>query len=126
MEDLIGFYIEAGPYNEAVAKRRMKLLTHTLSTGQKMELYNSCTKGDLNKIKNCAFNKKYSLLEECSKAGYYWSTLHYASHYGHESIILFLIDFFMSHPQREEIFNIQTTEGYHSISFTYNTLFIHI
>ena len=33
-------------------------------------------------------NKKvYSITEEISKSGYYWTVLHYASHYGHYEVL---------------------------------------
>jgi hypothetical protein len=52
-----------------------------------MELYNSSTKGNLDELKNIVTNKKYSLVEEVSKAGYYWTVFHYASHYGHTKVL---------------------------------------
>ena len=55
--------------------------------------------------------KKYSLLEEISKAGYFWTVLHYVSHYGHTKILQYLINHFDSHPDKYEIYNLQTVEG---------------
>ena len=52
-----------------------------------MELYNSSTKGNLDELRNIVDNKKYSLVEEVSKAGYYWTVFHYASHYGHAKVL---------------------------------------
>ena len=37
--------------------------------------------------------------------------LHYASHYGHYDILIYLIEFLKDHPNKYEIFNMQTTEG---------------
>ena len=76
-----------------------------------MELYNSSTKGTLDELKAIATLKNYSLVEEVSKAGYYWTVFHYASHYGHISVLEFLIDKFQDHPDKYEIFNLQTVEG---------------
>ena len=83
------------------------------SIKEKMELYTSSTKGKLDEIKEvlASPNKKYSITEEISKSGYFWTVLHYASHYGHYDVLIFLIEFLSDHPNRYEIFNMQTTEG---------------
>ena len=59
---------------------------------EKMELYNASTKGHLDDLIHIVNNKKYSLVEEVSKAGYYWTVFHYASHYGHTHILQYLLD----------------------------------
>ena len=78
-----------------------------------MELYTSSTKGKLDDIKQLLDHptKKYSLTEEISKSGFYWTVLHYASHYGHYDVLSYLIDFLYDHPDKYDIFNLQTTEG---------------
>jgi hypothetical protein len=76
-----------------------------------MELYNSSTKGSLDELRSIAMKKNYSLVEEVSKAGYYWTVFHYASHYGHTGVLEFLIAQFSDHPDKFEIFNLQTVEG---------------
>ena len=58
-----------------------------------------------------AGKKVYSITEEISKSGYYWTVLHYASHYGHYDVLQFLIEFLDSHPDKFEIYNMQTFEG---------------
>mmetsp|Transcript_18171 Transcript_18171/g.31077 ORF Transcript_18171/g.31077 Transcript_18171/m.31077 type:complete len:105 (+) Transcript_18171:468-782(+) len=80
---------------------------------EKMELYTSSTKGKLENLKEVLNNpvKKYSVTEEISKSGYYWTVLHYASHYGHYDILMYLIEYLDDHPDKYEIFNMQTTEG---------------
>jgi len=55
--------------------------------------------------------KCYSITEEISKSGYFWTVLHYASHYGHYDVLHFLIDHLDDHPDKFEIFNMQTFEG---------------
>ena len=75
-----------------------------------MELYTSSTKGKLDELKE-ALSKEYSITEEISKQGYYWTILHYASHYGHYDILIYLIEYLDDHPNKYEIFNMQTTEG---------------
>ena len=78
-----------------------------------MELYTSSTKGKIEDLKLVLEDKEkaYSVTEEISKSGYYWTVLHYASHYGHYDILIYLIEFLQNHPDKYEIFNMQTTEG---------------
>jgi ankyrin repeat protein len=71
-----------------------------------MELYQCCTKGDLETLKNLIDIKKYSILEEVSKNGFYWTMFHYASHYGKIEVLKYLIDKFNNHPDKFEIFNL--------------------
>lgn len=80
---------------------------------EKMELYTASTKGKIDDLKEVLTNttKLYSVTEEISKSGYYWTVLHYASHYGHYDILCFLIEFLDDNPDKFEIFNMQTTEG---------------
>ncbi len=99
-------------YDEDVAEeRRKRILTKQHSIPEKMELYNSSTKGNFDEIKIVVEIKKYSLVEEVSKAGYYWTVFHYASHYGHAKVLQFLIVQVENHPDKYDIFNLQTTEG---------------
>ena len=82
----------APSYDEDVAEdRRKRLLTKIHSIPEKMELYNSSTKGNLEDLMTIVKDKKFSLLEEVSKAGYFWTVLHYASHYGHVKVLEYLI-----------------------------------
>ena len=102
----------APSYDEDAAEaRRKRFLTKQHSIPEKMELYNSSTKGNLDELKNIITNKKYSLVEEVSKAGYYWTVFHYASHYGHAKVLQFLIESFENSADKFEIFNLQTVEG---------------
>ena len=55
--------------------------------------------------------KGFSVTEEVSKEGHYWTVLHYASHYGHLKVLEFLVDFLQDHENAYEIFNMQTWEG---------------
>ena len=48
-----------------------------------MELYNASTKGNLDNLKELLIEKGYSITEEVSKEGHFWTVLHYATHYGH-------------------------------------------
>ena len=45
------------------------------------------------------------MTEEISKSGYYWTVLHYASHYGHYDVLNFLIEYLEDHPRKMDIFN---------------------
>ncbi len=102
----------APSYDEDIAEeRRKKFLTKQHSIAEKMELYNSSTKGALDDLKLIVANKEYSLVDEASKAGYFWTVFHYASHYGHISVLQFLIEEFSEHSDKYEIFNLQTVEG---------------
>ncbi len=106
------FYLGAPEYNEAIAEdRRKRILTKLHSIPEKMELYNSSTKGNYDEMKMIVEIKKYSLVEEVSKAGYYWTVFHYASHYGHAKVLQYLLDQVDNHPDKYEIFNLQTVEG---------------
>ncbi len=94
-------------YDEDVAEeRRKRILTKQHSIPEKMELYNSSTKGNFDEMKIIVEIKKYSLVEEVSKAGYYWTVFHYASHYGHAKVLQFLIDQVENHPDKFDIFNL--------------------
>jgi len=104
----------APDYNKELAtERRNRYLTLNHSIKEKMELYTSSTKGKLEDLKNVLENstKKYSVTEEISKSGYYWTVFHYASHYGHYDILAYLIEHLDNNADRYEIFNMQTTEG---------------
>lgn len=106
---MIGASLDLGApsYDEDIAEnRRKKYLTKQHSIPEKMELYNSSTKGNLDELKNIVANKKYSLVEEVSKAGYYWTVFHYASHYGHAKVLQFLIEQYENHPDKYDIFNL--------------------
>ena len=104
----------APPYDLSLAERRRTMhltMNHTIK--EKMELYRSSTKGNLFDLKEVLENKSknYSVTEEISKSGYYWTVLHYASHYGHYDVLLYLIEFLDNIENKYEIFNMQTTEG---------------
>lgn len=102
-------------YDKAIAeKRRSKLITMKHTLKEKMVLYHFSTKGQLDELKNLFQKAKdggapegpYSLTEEVSKSGFYWTVLHYASHYGHYDVLAYLIDLLEDHPHRYDIFNL--------------------
>ena len=50
--------------------------------------------------------KGYSLLEEVSKSGFFWTAFHFASHYGKLEVLKFMVNLYMDHPNKREIFNL--------------------
>lgn len=99
-------------YNaEKAQKIRDKYLTNKLSVSEKMELYNCARYGKYEELVSLDA-KKYSLLEECSKAGYYWNVLHYVSHFGHIKLLEYMLKrSYGEGTNKFEIFNMQTVEG---------------
>ena len=76
-----------------------------------MEIYTAATQGKLDMMKEIIEEKKYSVLEEVSKSGYFWTAFHFASHYGKPDVLQYLIDAHSNHPNKFDIYNIQTVEG---------------
>ena len=81
-------------------------------------MYTCSTKGRLQEMRDiliageCAEHQKvYSITEEISKSGYFWTVIHYASHYGHYDVLSFLIEYLDDHPDKFEIYNMETFEG---------------
>eukprot|EP00340_Litonotus_pictus_P002868 CAMPEP_0170531812 /NCGR_PEP_ID=MMETSP0209-20121228/65352_1 /TAXON_ID=665100 ORGANISM="Litonotus pictus, Strain P1" /NCGR_SAMPLE_ID=MMETSP0209 /ASSEMBLY_ACC=CAM_ASM_000301 /LENGTH=113 /DNA_ID=CAMNT_0010826949 /DNA_START=605 /DNA_END=943 /DNA_ORIENTATION=+ len=65
----------------------------SISSTQKMELYNATIDGELDQFKSLILEKKYPIFEEVSAANFKWTSLHYAMHYGQESVIFFILDY---------------------------------
>lgn len=85
---------------------------HTIP--EKMALYNCSTQGRLDELKELIMLDNYSVTEEVSKEGHYWTCLHYACHYGHLSVLDFLLCHLLKKKDEKEaadIINMQTTEG---------------
>ena len=55
--------------------------------------------------------KAYSITEEVSKSGYFWTVLHYSSHYGKYQVLEYLIELMSGNQDKFDIFNMQTVEG---------------
>jgi hypothetical protein len=81
--------------NDNINKEQIRnsLITTKLELSQKMELYNKTVEGNLTEFKNLILVKNYPILEEISAVNYYWTSLHYAMHYGQEEIVLFILDY---------------------------------
>lgn len=92
-------------------KVRTKHLKGNLNNTEKMELYNSGISGDITKLHELIEVKKFPLMEECSASGYYWTVLHYASHYGNVKIIEFILEYYKFDPDKLDILNLQSNLG---------------
>jgi ankyrin repeat protein len=55
--------------------------------------------------------KAYSVTEEVSKSGYFWTVLHYSSHYGKFEVLEYLIELMGFNTDKFDIYNMQTIEG---------------
>ena len=102
----------APPFNQELAEeRRERLLTKSHSIPEKMQLYNCSTKGDVEELRNLLDKKQFSVSEEVSKEGHFWTVLHYAAHYGHLNVLQFLMEFVKEKDLLHEMLNMQTVEG---------------
>ena len=85
--------LHAPPYSaERAGAQREQFVTKKHTIPEKMELYNASTKGRLDDLKELLIEKGYSITEEVSKEGHFWTVLHYATHYGHVQTLEFLLD----------------------------------
>ena len=108
--------LKAPKYNKVIAdKRRKDNLTSQHTIKEKMRLYNSSVKGNMDELRDMVEGRNglspFSITEEVSKTGYYWTIIHYASHFGHYEVLQYMIEFLDDHPNKYDIFNMQTTEG---------------
>lgn len=80
-----------------------------------MQLYGCSTKGKVSEFKELLdgnlTQQPLSVTEEVSKSGFYWTVIHYASHFGHYEILQYIVSKLDDHPDKYEIFNMQTKEG---------------
>jgi len=90
---------------------RNKHLKNQLNSTEKMELYNSGISGDIPNLKELIEVKKFPLMEQCSAAGYFWTVLHYAAHYGNVKIVEFILDYYKYDQHKLEILNLQSNLG---------------
>jgi len=58
-----------------------------------MEIYNATVEGNVNKLRNLVNDLKYPLFEEISAKGYFWTSLHYAMHYGKYDVISYILKY---------------------------------
>jgi len=94
-------------------KLRKKYIVNFLSSSQKKELYNSVCEGNLEKFSNLIMGKKYNILEEISASGYFWTSFHYAMHYGKLNLIFFILEFFYKNGGNElnEVMRLESNDG---------------
>jgi len=90
---------------------RKILITYSLPVDQKMELYNSCIEGKIDKFRNLVLNKKYPILEEVSAHNYFWTPLHYAMHYGQLEIINFICSHLQSKNLLASAMRLESNDG---------------
>ena len=70
-----------------------KLLTYNLPAPEKLKMYETAISGNLSLFSDLISDKHYPIFEEVSAAGYLWTSLHYAMHYGKEDIIFYILDY---------------------------------
>ena len=80
---------------------RNSLMTFELPVAKKKELYNATIQGDLKEFKKLVVEKKYPVFEEISAKDYYWTSFHYAMHYGQLDIILFIFEYLFAQKKLE-------------------------
>jgi hypothetical protein len=90
---------------------RQQMMSFNLPVNQKMELYNSAVEGKLSEFKDLIYNKRYPILEEVSAHNYYWTSLHYAMHYGQSEIIYFILEYLKSNSMLEMAMKLQSDDG---------------
>jgi len=112
MEDTLSYFERCKIYDaERAEKIRKQFLSNSLNNSQKMELYNTAINGNVDKLKELVEVKKYNLMEECSASGYYWTVLHYASHYGHINVVNYILEYYQSHCDKVDLLNLQSNLG---------------
>jgi hypothetical protein len=110
--EIINLFDRPKEYDEARATKMHSLyLVKSLNTNQKMELYNCGTNGDCKTLKELIDEKSYPLFEECSASGYFWTCLHYASHYGYVDIVEFYLKKTQNDPNKVDKLSMQSNLG---------------
>ena len=72
-----------------------------------MDLYTASTKGNYSDLKKLLRPpNSFSMTEEISKSGFYWTIFHYAAHYGHYELLVFLTELLADHPDKYSILNL--------------------
>lgn len=111
-EDIPMLQLYAPDYSEEnAAARRERYMTKQHTISEKMALYNCSTQGRIDELQSLLEKQNYSVTEEVSKEGHYWTVLHYASHYGHYKVLEFLVKHLENNDNSFEILNMQTLEG---------------
>ena len=93
-EDIPVLQLYAPDYSEENAQaRRERFMTKKHTISEKMQLYNCSTQGRIDELQRLLNEQGYSVTEEVSKEGHFWTVLHYASHYGHYKVLEFLVNY---------------------------------
>lgn len=90
---------------------RKKLLTFELDDKKKMDIYNAVIKGDLDSFKYMVNNLNYPYLEEISTHKEFWTSLHYAMHYGQINIVMFILDIAAERNSMDYVMRLESKDG---------------
>lgn len=90
---------------------RNNLITFDLEEKKKMEIYNAVVKGDVENFKFMVLNLKYPYLEEISTHKEYWTSLHYAMHYGQLPVITFILEIANEQNKLEQVMRLESKDG---------------
>ena len=90
-------------------------VSNVLTTNEKMELYNSVIKDNLDLFKSLIYGspykKPYPMFEEVSAKNYYWTPLHYAMHYAKWDIIQFIFEYLFQYNLVNSALNLKTKDS---------------
>jgi len=112
MDSVIPFYRDKSFYDKAHAEKvRKKHLQNKLPNNKKLEMYNCSVNGDVKNLIKIVEEENFSLFEEISAAGYFWTSLHYAAHYGNIDIVEYVLDKINDHPDKLDLANLQSNLG---------------
>ncbi len=78
---------------EDIAQIRASLITNILGQQEKKIFHEVISEGNIDLFKSFILQKKYPIFEEISAKGYFWTSIHYAMHYGKWSIIEFCLKY---------------------------------
>lgn len=112
MEDVIPFYRDKTYYDKEHAEKvRKKHLLNKLPNNKKLELYNCSVNGDVKTLIKYVEEDNYSIFEEISAAGYFWTALHYAAHYGNIEIVEYVLEKINDNSDKLDMANLQSNLG---------------
>lgn len=89
----ISYCVEEDDSPETINRIRVNLITNALSAADKKNLHNAILEGKLSLFRSYILNIKFPIFEEISAKNYYWTSLHYAMHYGKWPIIEFCLNY---------------------------------
>jgi len=86
--------VEKEDSSELIAYIRQSLITNVLGPVEKKNLHNAIVDGNIIVFKGLINDRKYPIFEEISAKSYFWTSIHYAMHYGKWNIIEFCLKYF--------------------------------